>query len=601
MAESDWIDDDQGEWVDDKPKEGPVNPVMSAIRQGVQGASGNFSDEIAGGVEAAGRALGVQGAGGPMKDISISDDGPTLDWEILKDAYKRARDKERAGLKKDTEDNPGVSMAANIAGSVASPINKVAKGLSLAKGGAVLGGITGLGGSDAEDAGGMLLDTGMGVGMGLASGKAVDMASPYVGKAANWVGEKAKGGAEWLGARALGAERGTIKSMGASKVKDAGRYALDNGLLGLRDSTEDMISKNDALKQKGGEMMGKAYQAIDDAGASTFSPLAAADEVESKLGDFYRSPINRGESNQLENTLESIRMRAPAPMPVESVERLPVGGGKMADLQGYLRSIAKQPVPEQPSTISLKEAQALKEEIGKVANWRNKLQISDKEKMARDAYGVVSQHIDDAVSKGSDAIDRAGLSDMLSEGKSLYSHGSDAAKLLENKLAREQGNKLLGLTDWGVLGSGAAASIATGGAAALPTLAVLGAKKGAEKYGAKVGARSLDAISEKLMQSPQIAAAYQKNPAVVQNLIQRMESQISPQQFPRAADAPDESAKNFNKTHDKGALIQKTQGTKYAQVLQNAANNGDQSFNAAHFVLQQRDPEYRKLTEEGTP
>lgn len=43
-------------------------------------------------------------------------------------------------------------------------------------------------------------------------------------------------------------------------------------------------------------------------------------------------------------------------------------------------------------------------------------------------------------------------------------------------------------------------------------------------------------------------------------------------------------------------LLQKTKGTKYASVLQNASKRGPEAIRAASFVLQSTDPEYRKLT-----
>ncbi len=61
----------------------------------------------------------------------------------------------------------------------------------------------------------------------------------------------------------------------------------------------------------------------------------------------------------------------------------------------------------------------------------------------------------------------------------------------------------------------------------------------------------------------------------------------------RAAEAPDNSAQT-KPLIDKNDIMQRTAGSKYQQVLQNAAQKGDQSFNAAHYVLSTRDPEYRK-------
>lgn len=308
--------------------------------------------------------------------------------------------------------------------------------------------------------------------------------------------------------------------------------------------------------------MDDVYSQIDDAGASTFNPLEVAGKVDDQIGGFYRSPINKGETNQLENTLESILMRGEGNIPI-------------------------------------KEAQALKQELGKVANWKNNLTVTDKERMARDAYKIVSGQIDEAVEAGAKQIGSDGLLETLKKGKSLFGSSKGAEKLLENKLAREQGNKLIGLTDWGVLGSGGAAAVVTGGASVVPTLGLLAAKKGAEKYGAQSAALGLDAISKSLLKSPQMLNLYQKNPAAFQGIVQSLEKRMSPQMLPRAAEKKDDGAMNFNEQHKPEALIQKLQGTKYAQALQNAADKGEQSFAAAHYVLSQQDPDYRKAIGEG--
>jgi hypothetical protein len=554
VENSDWKDDPHGgDWVDDNHSQEETSPLVSGVRQFAQGATSNYSDELAGVIEGAGRAAGVDGLGGPMKDIHMAD-GPTLDWEILKDAYKRARDKERASLAKDSKDNPTTSFAANMAGAVMSPVNKLAKGMSATKAGMVLGGVTGLGGSDKEDVPGMAEDTLMSTAMGGILGKGVEKAAPYIDKGIEKVSSGAGDLADRFAARALGAERGTIKSLGADRVKAAGRQALDEGVLSAFASTEDMAARNAALKAKGGGMMGEAYNAIDDAGASTFNPLEAAAAVDDKLGNFYRSPINRGETNQLDNTLESILMRT-----TSDTEAIP-----------------------------LREAQTLKEELGKVANWKNNLNITDKEKMARDAYKIVSQHIDDAVKNGASAVDSAGLSEILSKGKSLYSNASAAERLLDNKLAREQGNKILGITDWSVLGGGAATAPLTGGASIPVAVGATLAKKGLEKFGSQNAALGLNKISKLLMKSPEMANLYARNPQAFSSLAEKLESRLS--------SSPMKAADTKEKTFDQNAILERIQGTKYSSALSNAAQKGSHAFNAAHFVLQGQDPEYRKLT-----
>lgn len=570
MAQESWTEvpvDSEEEWtevpVDDITPEGPSS-TMSGFRQGLQGLTGGFSDELVGAGEAAGRVLGIEGVGGPMSEMGLADDGPTLDWQTLRDAYRSARDRERGNLKKDIESNPGISHTANIAGMIASPINKIAAPLSAAKGGAVLGGVNALGSSDAESVGGMAADTAIGAGLGGAIGKGVEMASPVLQKGVDKMGAGARDIAERLGVRALGGERGSIKKVGFDRAKQAAGQALDEGVITPLASTDDMIARNAAVKTRGGDMMGEAYKAIDDAGASTFNPIQVAKTVDDELGGFYRSPLNRGEASQFDNTIDAIKMRAPENMTY----------GDYA-----------APINATQTNIPLSKAQALKAELGRAANWQNKLVVSPKEQLAREAYGIVNKAIDDAVAAGSETIENAGLGEALATGKKLFGNASTADTFLDNRLAREQGNKILGLTDTitGAGAMGANASLPGAGAAIL-------AKKGIEQYGAQTGAVGFNKVAKALMKSPKMADLAQRSPKVFNAIVQKMEGQVSGG-IGKAADN-----ERMSKPYDKNALIQKTQGTKYQQVLENAAQRGDQAFGAAHFLLQSKDPEYRKIT-----
>lgn len=490
-----------------KPKH---SQVAAAGMHGLQGLTGGFMDEIQGLGEAAGRLVGVKGAGGPMKDMGLSEHGPTLDWETLRDAYRLARDRERSTLNEQSKEHPKTALAGEVAGMVASPINKIAKGVSLAKGGAAIGGINALGNSEKEDLPGMAIDTAIGTGAGLVLGKGLEKASPYIEKGVQKTSRGARDLAERFGARALGAERGTIKSIGFDKVKSAAGQAIDEGVFSPLASTDDIVARNAAVKSRGGEMMGKAYGAIDDAGESTFNPQNVAEKMNEELGGFWRSPLNKGEASQFDNTLEAILAR---------------GDGN----------------------IPLREAQLLKEELGRAANWKNKLQISPKEQMARDAYQLVNKSIDDAVASGTTAVNKAGLSETLSKGKELYGKASTADKLLENKLAREQGNKLVGLTD-AVTGAGA---LGYGGTTGDWETAggVMLAKKGLEKYGAQNAAIGLNKLSKMLMRSPKLAELAQKNPQAFNALAENIGKRIGGgSAFPKAAgpvspEVDDEKAK----------------------------------------------------------
>lgn len=153
----------------------------TAIRKGLQGATAGFSDEIAGGTEALGRVFGLQGAGGPLKDIS---------WEMpsvdnIKRGYAEGRDQEREKLKRDEKFNPKMSFATEIAGGFVNPINKVTGGMSLAKQGLAMGAAYGAGSSESDTVAGTAWDATKGAALGLASGKLFDKAANAIGPKIN--------------------------------------------------------------------------------------------------------------------------------------------------------------------------------------------------------------------------------------------------------------------------------------------------------------------------------------------------------------------------------------------------------------------------------
>lgn len=438
----------------------------------------------------------------------------------------------------------GLAMAPIMGASGATALGRT--GVAAAKGAA-------LGAAQDIPEDGSITDRLTGAAIGGLTGGLFQGGAEVAPKIASTVSQKTGDIADWLAAKALGAERGTIKKMGAEKVKGLGRYALEEGLLTPLSSTEDVIERNLAQKSLGGEKMGEVYKAIDEAKASTFNPLETAAKVEEELGGFYRSPIMRGETKQLENTLESILMRGDKPLPIT-------------------------------------EAQKLKEELGRVANWKNNLVVSEKEKMARQAYGIVSGEIDKAVEAGAKTVGSEDLLGTLKKGKELFGKATSAEELLTNKLAREQGNKMFGITDWMAMGAGGAASLITGGAAAIPTAMMIGAKKLAEKYGAQSGALAADKISKALLKEPKWAEIARTNPQVFSSFVTNLSNKFGGQDETSPPSGQDMSAQ----------ILNKASGSKYADVLNKANQQGQQSLGAAHYILQQRDPEYRKMmTEDG--
>jgi hypothetical protein len=468
-----------------------VSKLESGLRGAAQGATLGYSDEIVGGAEAAYRKL-------------------TGDTRPLSEIYETARNESRLANKEAQEANPGIYTTGGIGGSLATmliPGVNVAKGASIGRAalqGAGIGGVAGAGASDEELASmEALKDIASGAALGGAFGAAGQAIGKAVGaQSADEIASGLKGKAEEQAARALGAERGTIKKLGMDKVRQIGRYGIDEGIVSPLASTDDLISRNTGSMQKAGSEMNKVFSQIDEAGASTFNPKVAAKRMSDELGDFYRDPINKGETAQFDNIIESILNRGPNDMPI-------------------------------------KEAQLLKEKIGKVANWKNNIAPTDKERMARDAYKLINNYLDESVDVSADIMNSPRFTEQLKQARKTYSAGKGAEELLTNKQAREQGNKMFGLTDSIIAGGGIAASPATGGLSLAPA-AFVGAKKLAEKYGSQTMAIGFDKLGDIVKNNGQFLGKFQN-------------------------------------------------------VLQNAAQRGGNALGASHYLLYQQNPEYREM------
>lgn len=293
-------------------------------------------------------------------------------------------------------------------------------------------------------------------------------------------------------AKALGAERATSRELGEEGILEVGEFALRNKASefpggkekriispSLFDNTKKMAQRIEQSQSAAGKRMGEVYESLDEAGIKEFSPYQTALKIEEEVGDFWKSPINKAEQRQLENTIESVVMRNPS------------------------------------GNISFREAQKLKEELGKVAKWNNKINVTDKEQMARDAYGIVNRAIDEAVEKGSEKIKDPNLLNSLKEAKTLFSSTKKAEKLIENRLAREQGNKFFGISDY-MLGAGGAPIMGP------KVLALVGAKKVLDRYGSQGAAIALDNIGQQISKIPNIANLFQKNPVAFQVAIYKI-------------------------------------------------------------------------------
>lgn len=491
---------DEFETVSEQPK---IGQGESLARGAAQGATLGFADEISGGAE----ALWQKANGDPTQFGKL---------------YESFRDQSRENFKKAEDANPKTYLAGEIGTGIATafiPGVAAAKGAKLAQvagRAAGIGATAGAGYSKADNA----LDLGKDIAVGGALGGATAMAAPLLGKFAAKAGERVKGSAERFAARAIGAERGTIKKIGQDKVQQAGRHALDEGIITPLASTDDMISRNEGIKTGAMNSRQAAYEKIDKANASTFNPLEVSSKLEQKVLD--------GKNRAHLDTQDLIKKLDPE---IENI--LSRGDGN----------------------ISMQEAQDLVSNLGRKAKFDSS-RSTEANDLAKTVYHSVRDAINESAEKGSEKVN---LGKIVKESNKRFATSKDVEKLLENKQAREQGNKLMGLTDWGLVGGSAPLAVMTGGATAPATVAALGAKKVLERYGSQNAALALDKTSKVLSKAPEISKSISRNPII--------SSQLSPETkvkelYPvlkNVAESEDEPKKGPQKWMKDGAsIIQKS-------------------------------------------
>lgn len=322
MAKDDWQEVPLDDWQDIKhhpdPAPGP-SALQSGARQFAGGVTQGFDDEIVGGIDALGRVAGVKNLGSAKHLNELELDTPTLDTDKLKAAYMAGRDSARADKHADIEANPGTSLVSNIAGAVASPINKVLPTVSAGTGlgsavanagvqGAILGGTQGVGNSESDNIGGLARDAAIGTGIGSVGGVAGGALAHGIAKAAPRVGQFFHGSADTLDDKAgqLAENATGATAAQAEKFKPgAGRELLDRGLVRPFDTAKNIANRVGGAVDDAERALDESLSALDAQGVT-----ASADNVvsalESKIAELRKDPSQAGTVRKLQGIIEDI-------------------------------------------------------------------------------------------------------------------------------------------------------------------------------------------------------------------------------------------------------------------------------------------------------
>ena len=397
-------------------------------------------------------------------------------------SYIESRDANLKRLELEAKEHPvgsGIGTGIGIVGSgLMLPAGALAKGASLgakaaqgAKIGAAYGAIQNPGDKEGEVDPLQLGDRVKNAGIGAAVGGAVPVAIEGASSAAKKVSDYLRTKAAEKAFRSLG--RGTPQSM-QKMVKSGenvaiGRELLDEGaipVLGTPRRIQDRVAK---LKESAGEEVGNLVKGAGNA----------------KVVDAEKLGIQILDSPEL-----ALMRKTPG---MESA---------VASIEKQVETLAKN------GTMSLEEAQALRQQIDKSINWNK----ASPDIGASKGLKMQRTGIRDAMNEGINTLSPGAPKDQLLAANRKYGNMATADDILDKELARNQSNRAISLTD-------------TIAAASGPTLTAKAALGAANKIGRTFGnsaqARTYDAISKKLAAVPGLAAKAEANPAIVQMIAQR--------------------------------------------------------------------------------
>lgn len=260
--------------------------ITSSVGRGsVQGFSGGFQDEISGALDAATKdspfenlpglaKLGLVPSSAPMWVANKIKELTTTDksfGDIAAD-YQQGRDQERLKNREAREANPNAYAVSEFAGNLASPVNKVAPGASLAKSGMIIGGVGAAGQSEADSPMDFLGDTALGAATGGLFGKGVDKFAPHANKGIDFISTKMQPLKERAGKAAQDLSEKAYYAMSRPSLRDVrtqdsnkiGAFIRDEIKPSIGESAESIAGKAEAVNQRAGEALDDVYSRASD-------------------------------------------------------------------------------------------------------------------------------------------------------------------------------------------------------------------------------------------------------------------------------------------------------------------------------------------------
>jgi len=289
-AKSSWRD--RAEPVE-KEKTGQLT---AAIRGGVQGISGGFADELAGGI------------GGAIDYVQGEGD--------LKSLYEKNRDEQRAKNEQSKKDWPKTYNITQMGTSIVP--TALTAGTSIPAM-AASGAAQALGYSEADltkgEVGQAAKDTAIGGVIGGGTGVAVQGVSKFTPTILKYLSGKLGKGAEDLAVSATGA----TGTQAAKFRPGAGRELLDKGIVGFGDTVENIADKAASSMDESGQIIDNVLSELDSKGV-TASVDNVVTGLQSKVDDLSKIHGNEKLVNQLQGEIDNLIERGQSSIPIKSAE-----------------------------------------------------------------------------------------------------------------------------------------------------------------------------------------------------------------------------------------------------------------------------------------
>lgn len=309
-----------------------------------------------------------------------------------------------------------------------------------------------------------LVNAGIGIGLGAAGNK---IASKIAGapEALASTQDGLETLAEKNALRSIGAQKTQMKQLlksgGPDKVKEVGRFVINESLAPAGAGVEEIAENAQRVKKAAGEQIGAVFDKIDSSGnASKFDRKTIAQAMRDALtGD-----------EDVSGSLHSKKV--------------------MPQLEELITDFESK-----PGAADARELLKLKGQYDKEINYAKKAMDLP---ALQQGYKNIRTTINEAINERAEALSnkvRGQLGDELRAANKRYSLASSASEIAENKLAQE-GNNFFSLTDKMAGGVGALAGMTTGGITSIPkAAAAMMASKALRTYGPAVGTSALDAAA----------------------------------------------------------------------------------------------------------